>query len=246
MGRFSGKRVLITGGTSGIGLAGAKRIVEEGGAVDVTGYSQEHLDAARRALPSGSLVLRNDASDPEAAHQLAEKINQTGKVDGLWLNAGYAAVATVAEVDANFFDRMMNANVRGPVLQVAKLADSLNQGASVVLTSSTSVYEGAAMASVYAATKAALIALARCWATALAPRNIRVNALVPGPIDTNFRDFMADDFRRNFEADVVGRLPLGRVGSPDEAAAVALFLLSDDSSYVTGSQFAVDGGLTMR
>jgi NAD(P)-dependent dehydrogenase (short-subunit alcohol dehydrogenase family) len=171
MGRFADKRILITGGTSGIGLAGAKRIVEEGGEVGVTGYSQEHLDEAAHALPPDSLILRNDASHPAAADELAEKVKQKGKLDGLWLNAGFAAVSAVEEVDADFFDRMMNANVRGPILQLARLADTLNQGASVVLTSSTSAYEGAAMASVYAATKGALISVARCWATALANRN---------------------------------------------------------------------------
>src|SRR5690606_38541240 len=117
-------------------------------------------------------------------------------------------------------------------------------GASVLLTSSTATYEGSPMASVYAATKGALVAIGRNWASALAPRGIRVNVLVPGPIATNFRSFMSDDVRAAFEADVLSRLPLGRVGTADEAAAVALFLLSEESSYVTGSQYAVDGGLT--
>jgi NAD(P)-dependent dehydrogenase (short-subunit alcohol dehydrogenase family) len=246
MARFSGKRILITGGSSGIGLVGAKRIVEEGGEVAVTGYSKHHLDEASAALPAGTLVLRNDAADPAAVDALADHIRPKGKLDGLWLNAGFAAVSAVDEIDADFFDRMMNANVRGPVLQMARLADALNDGASVVLTSSTSAYEHAPMASVYAATKGALISIARCWAAALGGGGIRVNVLVPGPIDTNFRDFMSADFRKQFEDDVVGRVPLGRVGSPAEAAAVALFLLSDESSYVTGSQYAVDGGLTMR
>jgi NAD(P)-dependent dehydrogenase (short-subunit alcohol dehydrogenase family) len=246
MGRFTGKRVLVTGGTSGIGLAGAIRIAEEGGEVGVTGHSQGHLDAARRQLPAGSLVLRNDAAEPAAADELAAQVNRIGRLDGLWLNAGFAAVGSIGDTTADFFDRMMNANVRGPILQLAKLTETLNRGASVVLTSSTSAYEGAAMAAVYAATKGALISVARCWASALAARDIRVNALVPGAIDTNLRNFMSSEFRQQFEADVVDRTPLGRVGAPQEAAAVALFLLSDESSYVTGSQYAVDGGLTMR
>lgn len=246
MTRFSGKRILITGGNSGIGLTGAKRIVEEGGEVAVTGYSEDHLDEARRQLPAGSLVLKSDASDPAAGDHLARAVADWGRLDGLWLNAGFAAVAAVGEIDASFFDRMMNANVRGPVLQIARLTELLNDGASVVLTSSTSAYEGAPMASIYAATKGAMISMARCWASSLAERGIRVNALVPGPIATDFRDFMPADFRKQFEEDVVSRVPLGRVGSPKEAAAVALFLLSDDSTYVTGSQYAVDGGLTMH
>jgi NAD(P)-dependent dehydrogenase (short-subunit alcohol dehydrogenase family) len=246
MSRFSGKRILITGGSSGIGLAGAKRIVAEGGEVGITGMNQERLDAASRELPSSWLVLRNDAADPAAADVLAEKVKARGRLDGLWLNAGYAAVGAIEEVDSDTFDRMMNANVRGPALQLAKLSGMLNRGASVVVTSSSSTYEGAAMTSIYAATKGAIIAMARSWASALAERKIRVNVLVPGPIDTNFRNFMPDDSRQQFEDYVVGRMPLGRVGPAEEAAAVALFLLSDDASYVTGSQYAVDGGLTMR
>lgn len=245
MSRFSGKRILITGGTSGIGLAGARRVAEEGGKVLVTGLNEKRLAETRRILPPDALVIRNDAADPMTGAQLLEAVKSGGGLDGLWLNAGLAEVAAVNEVDAEFFDRMMNANVRGPVLQFAALGDILNPGASVVVTSSTSTYEGAAMASVYSATKGALVSLCRCWASALAGRGIRVNTLVPGPIATSFRDFMSTEFRSKFEEDVVSRVPLGRIGSAEEAVAVALFLLSGESSYVTGSQFAVDGGLTM-
>jgi NAD(P)-dependent dehydrogenase (short-subunit alcohol dehydrogenase family) len=245
MARFTGKRFLITGGTSGIGLAGARRIAAEGGQVVVTGTNPQRLADTQKALPDAQ-VLRNDASDPSAADALAQSVAAAGGLDGLWLNAGYAAVAGVDEVDADFFDRMMNANVRGPVLQLARLSEHLSEGASVVVTSSTSTYEGAAMTSVYAATKGALVAMARAWATELAGRGIRVNVLVPGAISTNFRDFMSEDVREDFETAVVGHVPLGRIGTADEAAAVALFLLSDESGYVTASQYAVDGGLTMR
>ncbi|HUG57665.1 MAG TPA: SDR family oxidoreductase [Candidimonas sp.] len=140
------------------------------------------------------------------------------------LNAGFAAISVLNETDAGFFDHMMNADVRGPILQMATLAEMLNPGASVVLTSSTSAYEGAPMASVYAVTKGAMISMARCWAPALGERDIRVNVLAPSPIDTDFRNLMSDDFRNQFEADVIGRLPLRRDESADEAAAVALFL----------------------
>ncbi len=246
MGRFSGKRILITGGTSGMGLAGAKRIADEGGRVAVTGFSREHLEEAAATLPADALVFRNDVSDPDAVAQLVDEARKLGGLDGLWLNAGYAQVGSIEDTDAQFFDRMMSANARAPLLQLAQLTDLLSPGASIVLTSSTSAYESAPMASVYAATKGAMISMARCCAAALGPRGIRVNVLVPGPIDTNFRNFMPDDVRRQFETGLVNQLPLRRVGTAAEAAAVALFLLSDDSSYVTGSQYAVDGGLTMR
>ncbi|WP_413735915.1 SDR family oxidoreductase [Sodalis sp. RH21] len=246
MDRFNGKRILITGGSSGMGLAGAQRIAREGGDVIITGLNQDHLDEAAARLPAGALVLRNDAAAPDAAQDLAVRIEHLGGLDGLWLNAGYADVAAATATTAEFFDRMMAANVRGPVLQMARLGGLLKPGASVVVSASTSAYEGAAATGIYAAAKGALISLARCWATAFAAQGIRVNSLIPGPIDTRLRDFMSADARRGFEAGVLARVPLNRVGSADEAAAVALFLLSDDASYVTGSQYFVDGGLALH
>ena len=244
MSRFTGKRILITGATSGIGLAGAKRIIDQGGTVVATGRDTDRLNALRKLLPEPSIVLHNDASDPAGARALVQHVREGRRLDGVWLNAGYAAVGSVDEIDAATFDGMMATNVRGPVLQMAGLADHLNDGAAVVVTASTSAYEGAAAASIYAATKGALIALVRCWASALGERNIRVNALVPGPIATDFRNFMEEGFRNDFEAGVVERLSLPRIGTADEAANVALFLLSDEASFVTGSQYFVDGGLT--
>ena len=229
-----------------MGLAGAKRIVVEGGTVIATGLNPDRISSTRRALGDCGHVLASDASDPSSVALLVEAATRAGGLDGLWLNAGYAALGTPEEVDADSFDRMMAANVRGPMLQLAALSDHLKNGASVVVTSSSSTYEGAAATGLYAATKGALVAMARSWATALAPRAIRVNVIVPGPIDTNFRHFLPDDAKSGFEDFVIGQVPLGRAGTPEEAAAVALFLLSDDASYVTGSQYAVDGGLIMQ
>ena len=246
MARFKNKHILITGATNGMGLAGAKRIVAEGGAVIATGLNPDRINETQRVLGERGQVLANDASDPSNIAMLVEKVGAAGPLDGLWLNAGYAALGAPEEVDADAFDRMMAANVRGPMLQLAALSPHLKAGASVVVTSSSSTYEGAAATSLYAATKGALVAMVRSWATALAPRRIRVNVVVPGPIDTNFRHFLPDDAKRGFEDFVISQVPLGRAGTPEEAAAVALFLLSDDASYVTGSQYAVDGGLIMR
>ncbi|WP_312046914.1 SDR family oxidoreductase [Erwinia sp.] len=243
MGRFQGKRILITGGTSGMGLAGARRIVREGGQVAITGLNAERLECARGLLPKHSLILKNDAASETDINGLGEAISSWGTLDGLWLNAGFAEVGSPESVTAEAFNHMMNANVRGPMLQLAALSGSLNPGASVLVTSSSSVYEGAAMTSLYAATKGAVIAMVKSWASALAERGIRANTLVPGPIETNFRHFMPAESRRQFEDFVVSQVPLGRAGTAEEAAAVALFLLSDDASYVTGSQYAVDGGL---
>lgn len=243
MGRFQGKRILITGGTSGMGLAGAQRIVNEGGLVAITGLNEERLQRARGLLPETSLILKNDAASESDISELQVAINNWGPLDGLWLNAGFAEVGSPESVTADTFNRMMNANVRGPMLQLAALSDALNSGASVLVTSSSSAYEGAAMTSLYAATKGAVIAMVKSWASALAERGIRANTLVPGPIETNFRHFMPEASRQQFEDFVVSQVPLGRAGTADEAAAVALFLLSDDSSFVTGSQYTVDGGL---
>jgi len=238
MARFTDKRVLITGATSGIGLAGARRIADEGGRLIPTGTNPQRLADTQQAVPDAQ-VLANDASDPAAADALAQQVVTGGGLDGLWLNAGYGAVAAVEDIDAAFFDRMMAQRARSGAGARA-LSGHLNDGASVVVTSSTSTYEGAAMASVYAATKGALVAMARAgrrrWPTA-ADRGIRVNVLVPGAIRTDSRHFMSDEFRESLEHDVVGRVPLGRVGTADEAAAVALFLLANDASYVTASQY---------
>ncbi|MDC6118071.1 SDR family oxidoreductase [Serratia rubidaea] len=241
--RFSGKNIVITGGTSGMGLAGALRGVAEGGRVALTGLNPARLAAAAEQLPADSLVLSNDAASEADIEALGAALASWGRIDGLWLNAGYAQVGALESVDAAAFNQMMNANVRGPMLQLARLSPMLNAGASVVVTSSSSTYEGAPTTSLYAATKGAVVAMARSWAAEMAERGVRVNVLIPGPIETNFRHFMPEASRRQFEDFVVGQVPLKRAGTADEAAAVALFLLSDDASYVTGSQYAVDGGL---
>jgi NAD(P)-dependent dehydrogenase (short-subunit alcohol dehydrogenase family) len=147
MGGFAGKRVLITGATSGIGRAGALRIAREGGLIVATGRDDVRLADLQHDLPQNAVVVKNDASDPQSAVELAALVREVGLLDGLWLNAGYAAVDCVEHIDADGFDAMINADVRGPVLQLAKLAGLLNDGASVVLTASTAAYEGSAMAS---------------------------------------------------------------------------------------------------
>lgn len=246
MRRFENKRILITGGTNGIGLAGARRIRDEGGCLVVTGLDQNRIATAQEQLGVSATVLLNDAAQPDAAEALAAAVASHHGLDGMWLNAAFARLGPLEDLTPEDFDAMMAANVRGPMLQLARLSPQLRPGASVVVTASSSAYEGVATTALYAATKGALIAAARSWATALAPRGVRVNVLVPGPIETNFRAFLPEDARRGFEEFVVDQVPLGRAGSADEAAAVALFLLSDEASFVTGSQYAVDGGLTMR
>jgi NAD(P)-dependent dehydrogenase (short-subunit alcohol dehydrogenase family) len=247
--RFSGKTILVTGGSSGIGLATAKRIAAEGGRVAITGTSQKHLDEAAEALPGEALIIRNDAADVAQAEKLASQVrDQLGALDGLFLNAGYGRLAPNENVDPDFYERMMAVNVRGPVMQMSALSPLMKEGGAVVLTASVSPYLGQAQGAVYAATKGAVTALARSWAADFAGRNIRVNSLAPGPIATNFAEGMqlSEEEMQAFAKAILQRLALKRFGTAEEVAAVACFLLSDDASYVTGSQYFVDGGMTFR
>lgn len=157
-------------------------------------------------------MFRNDAAEP-TTKAIADTVSSAGPLDGLWLNAAYASLSAPEETDAAEFDRMMATNVRGPMLQLAALSPHLSPGASVVITSSSSTYEGAAATGLYAGIKGAVIAMARSWASALAPRGIRVNTLVPGPVDTNFRSFLPDEARDGFEKFVIDQVPLGRAGA---------------------------------
>ena len=245
MKRFENKTILITGASSGIGLAGAKRLVAEGAKIIITGRTPSRLQAAAEELGANAVAVLDDASDGKTLERLLPVVERIGKLDGLWLNAAYAAGAPLEATDKSMIEQMFQVNVVAPMLQMGALSPHLNNGASVVVTSSSAVYEGQPNVALYAATKAAVLAAARSWAAELAPRGIRVNSLVPGPITSNLRSVLPDEMRAQFEEQLAEVVLLKRVGKAREAAAVALFLLSDDASYVTGSAYAVDGGLLM-
>ena len=245
MNRFENKTILITGASSGIGLAGAKWLVAEGAKVIITGRTPSRLQAAAEELGANAVAVLDDASDGKTLERLLPVVERIGKLDGLWLNAAYAAGAPLEATDKSMIEQMFQVNVVAPMLQMGALSPHLNDGASVVVTSSSAVYEGQPNVALYAATKAAMLAAARSWAAELAPRGIRVNSLVPGPITSNLRSVLPDEMRAQFEEQLAEVVLLKRVGEAREAAAVALFLLSDDASYVTGSAYAVDGGLLM-
>ncbi|MGF1465620.1 MAG: SDR family oxidoreductase [Sandaracinaceae bacterium] len=246
MKRFEGKRYLITGGTSGIGLATAERLVEEGARVLLTGTNTERLGSVRERLP-GAVAIRNDAGDPAAADALAREVEtHLGGLDGAFFNAGFGKFAPVAESTAELFDEQYAVNVRGPLLQLRALDSLLDDGATILFNTSVANQAGMAGASVYASSKAALRSVTRVVARELAPRKIRVNAVSPGPIDSSFfaRTGLPENAVEQLAEQILAQVPLGRFGTPEEVAGVATFLLSDDASYVTGAEYVVDGGMS--
>jgi len=245
MARFDGKTVLITGGSGGIGFATAKRLKSEGAKVIITGRNAEKLRVAGEEL--GALTVVNDAAGADSANELAAFVkDNVGTLDAAFLNAGFGRFAPLEHVSTEEFDAHFHANVRGPLLQSKALAPVLNDGASIVFNTSVGRNIGMAGASIYTSTKGALRTLTRALAREFAPRGIRVNAVSPGPIAS---DFMAatglpEEAQAGMAEQIASMVPLGRFGTSEEAGAVAAFLLSDDASFVTGSEYTVDGGMT--
>ena len=243
--RLENKIALITGGTTGIGLATARGFAEEGAEVIVTGRNPETLKAAQRELDGRARVVESDAADERQIAALFESVARDHRrLDILFLNAGIAKMAPLAEASLSDFDAMWNLNVRGSWLALKHALPILSDGASVIFNTSVVGIKGMAGTSAYAATKAALRSIVRTTASELAGRRIRVNAISPGPIETPIfgKIGLAPDEIEAFRQDVSTRVPLGRFGSATEVANATVFLASDEASYVTGVELAVDGG----
>jgi NAD(P)-dependent dehydrogenase (short-subunit alcohol dehydrogenase family) len=245
MGRLEGKIALVTGGTSGIGLATAKRFVEEGAYVFITGRRDPELAAAVKEIGRNVTGVHGDVSQLADLDRLFTQIKrEKGKLDIVFANAGIAKYGPFGKITEEFYDSIFNINVKGLLFTVQKALPLLPDGASIILNASIVGSKGLPANSVYSATKAAVRSFARTWTTDLKERRIRVNAVSPGSIDTpGARDLLASsevgEKRKKMIAESV---PLGRFGTPDETAKAVVFLACDDSSYVTGAELFVDGG----
>lgn len=244
MGQLDNKVAVITGGSSGIGLAAAARFVDEGAVVYVTGRREQELAAAARKV--GAIGVQGDATNSAALDRLYDTVRADGRqIDVLVSNVGNADVAMLEDVTDEHFDMHFDTNVRSTLHTVRKALPLLTDGASIVLVSSVASSTGMPGMSVYNASKAAVRSFARTWANELKGRQIRVNALSPGNTDTpNVGIWLDEAERREWMAGLAANVPLGRWARPEEQADAILFLASGQSSYITGIELAVDGGIT--
>lgn len=240
------KTILITGGTTGIGLATAQLLSAEGAKVIVTGRNPSTLAAAQKILPAGTVILKSDSASLADARALGAEIKKiTPVLDGAFLNAGIAQFAPFDATTVEQFEDMFNVNVRGLYFQFQSLLSLLGNPSSVVMNASVVAQTGMANASVYSATKAAVASFGRTLATELAARGIRVNTLSPGPIKTPIFGKLGAPAEALDETEkyLASRSLFKRMGTPEEVAKLARFLLSDDSSNITGTDILVDGGV---
>jgi NAD(P)-dependent dehydrogenase (short-subunit alcohol dehydrogenase family) len=245
MGKLDGKIALVTGGNGGIGLATAKRFVAEGAHVFITGRRESELAAAVKEIGRNVTGVQGDVSDLADLDRLFAQIKrEKGKLDIVFANAGIAKYAPVGAITEELYDSIFSINVKGLLFTVQKALPLMPEGAAIVLNASIVASKGLPANSIYSATKAAVRSFARTWTTDLKARRIRVNAVSPGTIDTpGLNDLLASSEAGQERIKMISNaVPLGRFGTPDEIAKAVVFLASDDSSYVTGTELFVDGG----
>jgi NAD(P)-dependent dehydrogenase (short-subunit alcohol dehydrogenase family) len=245
-GKLEGKVAVITGGNSGMGLVTAKLFVREGAYVYITGRRQAELDAAVKEIGGNVTAVRGDVADLADLDRLYQTVTEThGRVDVVFANAGVGEFVPFGQVTEAHFDRLFDINVKGLLFTVQKALPLMPDGGSVILNGSIAGYTGSPAFGVYSATKAAVRSFARSWTNDLKGRKIRVNTISPGPIDTPIFGTVAATTEQveQLKAGFASQVPLGRMGRPEEIATVALFLASDDSSFVTGIDLSVDGGM---
>lgn len=239
--KLEGKVAVITGGSAGIGLGAAKRFVEEGAQVFITGRRQSELDKAVAEIGGDAIAIQADASNLADIDRIYEVVKaRAGHIDVLFANAGFYEFGTFGEITEVHFDKTFDTNVRGLLFTVQKALPLLSKGSSVILTGSVASIKGFPSFSVYDATKAAIRSFARGWILDLKGRDIRINVLSPGHTETPGLSVLADEAGRDA---MKANVPLGRMGTPDDLAKAAVFLASDDSSYITGIELFVDGGV---
>jgi NAD(P)-dependent dehydrogenase (short-subunit alcohol dehydrogenase family) len=243
MSRLKNKTALITGGTTGIGLATARRFVAEGARIAITGSDPGRLEEARAQLGAEVIAIRADAGDIPGQRAVAKTVGDAfGKLDIVLLNAGIGEFRPIEQWDEVGFDRSFAINLKGPFFLVQALLPILANPASIVLTASINARIGIPNSSVYAATKAALVSMARTLSGELISRGVRVNAVSPGPVATPLHDkagLVGDNL-----TGLVNQIPLGRRGEPDEIAQAIVFLASDEGAFTVGSEFVIDGGMS--
>ena len=246
MKRLEGKVAVVTGGNSGIGLATAKRLQEEGARVAISGRSKKTLDEAVKTIGNGVVAVQSDVAKLSDVDKLYSEVSRKlGKIDVLFVNAGIVKFLPLAETSESAYDEQFDINIKGAYFTIQKALPFLNDGASIILNTSVADSTGTAGTSAYSATKAALRSLARTAAAELAARSIRVNAVAPGPIVTPIfgRTGLSKEAFDEIAKDIVAQVPMKRFGQPEEVASVVAFLASKDASYITGVEINVDGGM---
>ena len=245
-GKLEGKIALVTGGSSGIGLATAKSFIHEGAFVYITGRRQSELDKAVKTIGGTQLkAVRADASSLSDLDRLFEQIKQEkGRLDIVFANAGGGSFAPIGSITEELYQQTFDTNVKGVLFTVQKALPLVPDGGSIILNASIAGIKGMPAFSVYSATKAAVRSFARTWTTDLKDRGIRVNVISPGPIKTPILDGLAetDEQRQGIFQQLTSMVPLGRMGEPDEIGKAAVFLASQDASFIAGAELFVDGG----